>query len=191
MTAWDYHRCIMRCFTIWLSFESGNTPPTHLTSREATRDAVGVRETRPHRKFTLDSAARVALHSPMRSPEENAAMIREQVISKVIWGTTDDEVLDWLHSKHGITDEAADKLLAEAHRIRLAAVKSKAKVHLGISIGGMVLALIYVLVRSGDRYVDIGIVSYIVFGVGLISLIMFIRSLLQLLKGESQGPVDG
>ena len=38
----------------------------------------------------------------MKTPEERAEMVRQQVISKIHWGARQQEVTDWLQEQHGI-----------------------------------------------------------------------------------------
>ena len=47
----------------------------------------------------------------MKTAEERADRLRQQVNSKVLWGSNDHEVLDWLEQQHGIQGEAANELL--------------------------------------------------------------------------------
>lgn len=115
----------------------------------------------------------------MKTPEEKAETLRQQVNAKVIWGASDREVLDWLQERHGITDIAAHELLSGAYQAKRAAVRSKAPLYLVFSIPGMLLALLFVVLQSMGRFIVVG------YG----SLLVFFRSLFRLLTGHTQGSV--
>ncbi len=126
----------------------------------------------------------------MKTAEEKAKTLRQQVNAKVIWGARAREVLDWLQGCHGITDTSANELLADAHRAKRAAVRSKALLYLVLSIPGMLLALAFVVLQGMGRFVIVGYGSVLVFVLGFVSLGVFFRSLLRLLTGHTQGSVD-
>lgn len=87
----------------------------------------------------------------MKTAEEKAGILRERVNAKVIWGARDREVLDWLRERHGITDAAAEALLAHAHHAKRAAVRSRALLYLVFSIPGMLAALAFVVLQTMGR----------------------------------------
>jgi hypothetical protein len=125
----------------------------------------------------------------MKTSEEKAEALRQQVNAKVIWGARDREVLDWLKERHGITDTAADERLADAHEAKRAAVRSKALLYLVFSIPGMLLAVVFVVLQVMGRFVIVGYGSILVFVLGFVSLGVFFRSLFRLLTGHKQGSV--
>jgi hypothetical protein len=122
--------------------------------------------------------------------EEKAKTLRQQVNAKVIWGARDREVFDWLQERHGITDTAANELLANAHQAKRAAVRRKALLYLVFSIPGMLLALVFVVLQGMGRFVIIGYGSLLIFVLGFVSLGVFFRSLFRLLSGKMEGSVN-
>lgn len=126
----------------------------------------------------------------MKTATEKADTLHQQVNAKVIWGARDREVLDWLQERHGITDTAANELLANAHRAKRAAVRSKALLYLVLSIPSMLLALVFIALQGMGRFVVVGYGSVLIFVLGFVSLGVFFRSLFRLLTGRTPGSVD-
>ena len=126
----------------------------------------------------------------MTSAEVKAEMLRQQVSSKVIWGASDREVLAWLQERHGITGTVANDLLAEAHRAKCSAVRSKALLYLLLSMPGMLLACVFIVLQSMGRFIIVGYGSILILFLGLISVGVFIRSLFRLITGHTRGSVD-
>ncbi len=126
----------------------------------------------------------------MKTVEEKADALRQQVNSKVIWGARDREVLDWLEERHGITEAAADEMLAEAHRAKCAAVRRKALLYLVFSIPGMLLAVAFIVFQSWGGFIILGYGSVLLLAVGLASIVVFFRSLFRLLTGRTPGSVN-
>jgi hypothetical protein len=126
----------------------------------------------------------------MLSPEKKAEMIRGQVLSKIHWGTSDDEVLGWLQGQHGISGAEADRLLKEAHREKRKAVRGKAMMTLIFSGVGMLIPLGFIglQITSGVFIVSAG--SMVILGFGIICLGIFLRSLLLLVTGRKEGAAD-
>ncbi len=127
---------------------------------------------------------------PMLSPEKKAAMIREQVVSKIHWGTTDDEVLNWLHGQHGISGVDADRMLKEAHRAKRGAVRGKAFMTLIFSGLGMLIPLGFIGLQISSGVFIISTGSMVILGAGIICLGIFLRSLLLLVTGRREGAAD-
>jgi len=126
----------------------------------------------------------------MRTPEEKAEMVRQQVISKIHWGTRDQEVLDWLWKHHKITGDDADALLEAAHRKKRMAVRGKAIFTLIGSSLGIAFAGGFVALQYFGRFIMIGYGPFVILGIGLISLGAFLRSLMLLLTGRAEGSVE-
>jgi hypothetical protein len=126
----------------------------------------------------------------MRTPEEKAEMLRQQLSAKLIWGARDCEVLDWLEEHYGIIGAGAEHLLAEAHRTKRAAVRGKAWVYLFCSLPGMLLAALFVAFQSMGRFVIIGYGSVLILALGFVSLGVFIRSIFRLITGYTDGSVN-
>ena len=45
---------------------------------------------------------------PVRIHDEKAETVRKQVIAKIYWNSSAQEVLDWLHDEKGITGADAE-----------------------------------------------------------------------------------
>jgi|SRR5678816_1901001 hypothetical protein len=130
----------------------------------------------------------------MKTPEERAEMVRQQVISKIHWGARQQEVTDWLQEQHGIVATEAEELLADAYRARRKAVRERALIRLVLSAVGIALvgAFFYVRFFSGPifYYSRSLIATVFAFGVGAFSVSTLVRSLVRLITGETPGSVD-
>jgi|GEM_PF-2203571 len=126
----------------------------------------------------------------MKSPEEKAEILRQQVNSKIRWGARDQEVLDWLAEKQGVTGDEADELLASAHLARRAAVRTKAIIMMATSALGILLAGAYVSLQVFAGVFVIGWGSMVILGIGFASAGIFFRNLWRLLTGQMLGSVD-
>jgi hypothetical protein len=122
--------------------------------------------------------------------EQKAELLRQQAIAKICWGARDSEVLEWLHERHGITADAANEILADAHRGKRAAVRSKALLYLIFSIPGMLLPIVFFLPQGMGGFIVVGYGSVLIYIFGFISLGVFFRSVYRLLTGHTQGSVD-
>jgi hypothetical protein len=126
----------------------------------------------------------------VKTPEERTEALRQQVNSKIRWGARDGEVIDWLAEKHGITGDEADGLLAEAHRIRRAAVRTKAIIMLVTSAAGIAMAGVFIGLQVQAGVFVIGRGSVLILGIGIFSLGVFLRNLWRLVSGQNLGSVD-
>jgi uncharacterized membrane protein YcjF (UPF0283 family) len=128
------------------------------------------------------------------SSQAKLEMIRQQVISKIRWGASQDEVRQWLQDTHRITGAEADRFVGEAETARRKAVREKAIVQVTLSAAGLALFCIAVVVALSHGWIMVGgqsmAMTVIVFGVGLVIMLSFIRSLRLLLTGEASGAVD-
>jgi hypothetical protein len=116
----------------------------------------------------------------MKTAEEKAELMRQQVFAKVRWGARDKAVLDWLQEQHRITGSEAEALITEARR----AVRSKALLTLIFSLLGILLAGGFVEVQFRDGLVVIGRGSVLLVVFGCFSFGVFCRSLVRLLTGS-------
>ena len=130
----------------------------------------------------------------MKTPEERAEMLRQQVISKIHWGARQQEVTDWLHEKYGIVGTEAEQLLTDAYRARRKAVRGRALIRLVLSAVGIALVAGFFYVRFFSGAIFYGarsiIATVFAFGIGAFSVSTFVRSLARLLTGEAPGSVD-
>lgn len=129
----------------------------------------------------------------MRTPEEQFQTMREQVIAKIHWGTSTEEVRGWLYEKHHLDENTAEALISEAVRLKRHAVRQKARYSLVISLAGMFLALVCLYIRffatdTFFRLRPVALIGALVFAA--LSVPAFFRSLNQLVSGEKAGSVD-
>lgn len=126
----------------------------------------------------------------MKTVEEAADLLRQQVNAKVIWGASEREVLDWLEERHGIRGEAAEELLTYAQQAKRTAVRKKSLMYLILSIPGVLLPLIFVSLQVMGRFVIVGYGTLLLLILGCISFGVFFRSLFRLFLGKAPGAVD-
>jgi hypothetical protein len=126
----------------------------------------------------------------MKTAEEREEQLRQQVCSKIRWGTRDQEVLEWLQEKHGIVDERAEAMLVEAHRAKRKAVRVKALFTLVFSALGLVIAGGFIGLQIWDGIFVIGRGTLMVDAIALTCLAAFFRSLMLLFTGRTDGSVD-
>jgi hypothetical protein len=108
----------------------------------------------------------------------------------VHWGTSDDEVLEWLSDKWAITGPVADNLIAEAHREKRKAMKGKALQTLGISAACFVVAAIYIGFQQAKGTLEMGGITVAAALIGVVSLVLLLKSLVHVMRGEGEGPAD-
>ena len=130
----------------------------------------------------------------MLSPEERLRTIREQVDSKIHWGSTREDVASWLAQKHGIVGDEAEQMLNHAYRARHVALRERALVRLFLSIVGLVGAGIALYIRYGAGTELFSgkaiIVTLLLLAVGIASLATLLRSLNVLLGKDNSVSLD-
>jgi hypothetical protein len=128
------------------------------------------------------------------TPEEKGLLVQQQVFAKIRWGSTRDEVAEWLLEKHGVAGEIADEMLNRAERARRTALRERAYVRIAISFAGLALvgAVLYVRFVNGiDFYGTYGLIARVcVIAIGLTSFSVLIRSLALLRDSNAPGSVD-
>lgn len=120
-------------------------------------------------------------------------MVAEQVNSKVYWGAEDEEVLQWLGSRHSIFGDEAQKILAAAKRAKRAAVRKRSIIYLVCSGIGMFVTggFWYVASGAGDRGgIRVNRGTAVLGGAAIACAGVFLKSLHALLTGETVGPVE-
>lgn len=120
----------------------------------------------------------------MKSAEEKAEVIRNQVLSKVQWGANESEVREWLEKQQNISGEEADQLVEAAFRSRARSFRIRVLGMLIISgLGVFVFAAYYwKQYQTGIKGTPVQTI-----GVGLlgsICVLMFFRSLARLISGN-------
>lgn len=126
----------------------------------------------------------------MSTAEEKAEMLRKQVIAKVHWGASEKEVRDWLGEEKGITGDDGDHLLAIAEREKRKAIRSRAMMMLIFSGVFIMIAIGILIVGDHGGPALRGKSGVIFLSVGGASVVAFVRSLVRLLTGKPEAPID-
>lgn len=130
----------------------------------------------------------------MRTPEQKAEMLRQQVISKIHWGARQQEVTEWLEEQHGIAGPEAERLLTEAYHARRKAVRERALIRLTFAVIGIALVVGFFYIRFFSGLIFYGprsiIATALAIALGGYSFSVLVRSALQLLTGDTLGSVD-
>lgn len=130
----------------------------------------------------------------MRTAEERAEMIRQQVISKLKWGTDAAEVEAWLRGTHGIVDSDAEQLIAYGLDARRSAICQAALIRVILSVIGLALVAGFFFVRFMNGYIFVGLYSLIstimALSLGAYCVATLLRNALRMTTGEAPGPVD-
>jgi hypothetical protein len=123
----------------------------------------------------------------MSTSPTGKSLLRGQVISRVHWGATDDEVLAFLSTEHAVEGEEAEAMLGEAHVMRARAVRGKAIMWLLFSLAGILFTGTYFWFQGYVGFFAIGVGPLVMLLVALASWYVFFRSILRLLTGAAPG----
>jgi hypothetical protein len=130
----------------------------------------------------------------MISPEEKFRLVQQQVTAKIRWGASGQEVAEWLQKKHGLIGEPVEQMLTRAFKARRTALRERAYVRIAFSFGGLALvgALFYVLFIYGVGFYGVYATIAVVCAsaTGLTSLVVLIRNVAFLLRGDVAGSID-
>lgn len=126
----------------------------------------------------------------MSTAEEKAEMLRKQVIAKVHWGASDREVRDWLEEERQITGDEADRLIAIAEREKRKAIRSRAMMMLIFSGVFIAITIGYFFIQWRGGFILYGKPVAVLIGVCGVSVVSFVRSIIRLLTGKAEGPID-
>jgi hypothetical protein len=128
------------------------------------------------------------------TPEEKGVLVQQQVIAKIRWGSSREEVAEWLLEKHGVVGEVAEQMLNRAERARRRALRERAYVRIALSFAGLALAGAFLYVSYVQRSFFYGLYPTIAtacaLAVGLSSVAVFLRNVAFLLKGDTEGAID-
>ena len=115
-------------------------------------------------------------------------MIRQQAISKVLWGTDESEVYQWLSDK-GVSDEDAEKIYADALKVRVEQIRRKAVTMIvACSIGTIVgLGLVAYSFTLDSTLRGAGKVGFVI---AIPCIIWLIINVMRLMTGQRDGPVQ-
>ena len=128
------------------------------------------------------------------TPEEKQKLIREQVAAKILWGSSRDEVAEWLIKQHAIFGEPAEEMLDSAERKRSRAIRDRAMIRLAFAAAGfiVVLAFLYIRFFSGVILSGAGamVANIAMLAVALFSARCLLQNIPRAMSGEQDGPVD-
>ena len=127
---------------------------------------------------------------PIKMHGEKAEMLRKQVIAKVHWGARREEIFEWLQEEKGVTGAEAEALFTEAVKARAKEVRTRAVLSLIASGIFIVITAGYFVIQIRGGFVVVGKPVLVFLGVALASVFVFIRSLVRLLTGKNEGPID-
>lgn len=118
--------------------------------------------------------------------------IQDQVISKIHWEAPDEEVLEWLEEKHGITDERALSMIALGHRKRKKAIREKALFQIffafiGMGITGCYIGMKWLEWQDSYASVRVKILPCFLF---ILSFTAFLHGLARFISGKTDTPID-
>jgi len=117
-------------------------------------------------------------------------MVRKQVVSKVCWGQTEEEVLDWLEEKHGLAGFSADQMIADARVAKRKAVRNRALIYLLLSGVGLLISGGFFFLQFASGVFVIGLLTIVMAAVFGWSLWTFIMSAVQMVTGRKRGSVE-
>ncbi len=87
---------------------------------------------KPLAEWFAGNAGRTGETTPYISPtqhlspaEQKAALLQDQVNSKIHWDAPESEVLEWLSARHRISGEQAQAMLKVARRTRVRAIRER------------------------------------------------------------------
>jgi len=121
--------------------------------------------------------------------ERKLELVRKRGISKICWGETEEEVLEWLDEKHGLAGFSADQMIAEARVAKRKAVRSRALIYLIVSGVGLAISGGFFLFQFASGYV-FGAMTVLMAALLGVSLWTFISSAVQAVTGQKRGSVE-
>ena len=117
-------------------------------------------------------------------------MIVEQAISKIRWGDSEQDVLEWLRDSKGILHEQAEAIVRKATSEKNKSVRVQAIMHLIGSLLILIGSIVFVSLQLLGRFVVLGIGTVIIAVLGVLSIYWTVRSIKRLLTGTRSGPID-
>ena len=116
--------------------------------------------------------------------------IAEQAGGMMLTDHTEAEVRDWLRMKQGITGGDADQIVEIALKRRRKVVRFRALLRVIFSGIGMLLFGGFLFLQYVGEFVIVGLRVVIVWGVGLFSFVVFARSVIELISGNTKRPLN-
>jgi hypothetical protein len=104
---------------------------------------------------------------------------------KCHWGTSDEEVINFLDAEHSLSGDEAVALLAAAHAARRKEIRKKAIVVLLFSGSGLAISVTYFAIQFFVGFVRIGPGIFLMLALAIGSALAVVRSLAQLATGST------
>jgi hypothetical protein len=120
---------------------------------------------------------------PMQTPEEKLKLIEEQVVAKVQWNTPDEDVLEWLASKHAIAGDDAQRMLKRAKSSKVRGDRTQAGKTVLLTAIGLTLAITYVSISTWSATLNLRTIVLVISLIAIpLLLIALIKGVLELTK---------
>lgn len=116
--------------------------------------------------------------------------IAEQAGGMMLTDHTEAEVRDWLKMKKNVTGSDADQIVEIAQHRRSKVVRFRALLRVIFSGIGMLLFGVFLFLQYAGNFVLVGIPVVIAWGVGLFSFVVFARSVIELISGNTKRPLN-
>lgn len=116
--------------------------------------------------------------------------IAEQAGGLMLTNHTEAEVRDWLQVKKRITGRDADQIVEIAQNRRRKVVRFRALLRVIFSGIGMLLFGVFLFLQYAGNFIIVGIPVVIAWGVGLFSFIIFARSVIEVISGNTKRPLN-
>ena len=116
--------------------------------------------------------------------------IAEQAGGMMLTDHTEEEVRDWLQVKKRITGSDADQIVKIALNRRRKVVRFRALLRVIFSGVGMLLFSVFLFLQYAGSFIIVGISVFIVWGVGLFSFVIFARSVIEFISGNTKRPLN-
>lgn len=117
-------------------------------------------------------------------------MLQKQVDSKVYWGASKREIIEWLNEKHRLTGDEVEKIHSLALKSRARAIRQRAVITLVFSLIGIVVFIAYLLFQWKGQFVVVGQAVVAMWILGGLSIAAFFRSIVEFVSGVKSGPID-
>lgn len=116
--------------------------------------------------------------------------IAEQAGGMMLTDHTEAEVRDWLRIKKKVTGSDADQIVEIALNRRRKVVRFRALLRVIFSGIGMLLFGGFLFLQYAGEFVIVGLRVLIVWGVGLFSFVVFARSVIEFISGNTKRPLN-
>lgn len=120
---------------------------------------------------------------------KNLKTLKEQVIGKMHWDASEQEIRDWLSEKHGIVGEDADLMIAAGLKAKAASVRKASLLRMTVAAAAAVPLLL--LSWLGDHTTGLlWVRSFVLVSAGFGCLGYAGKNLIQVISGTSETAID-